>query len=276
MPTPELRGTLRVGGIVCVTLALLGAFGAVSLVYPPARAGVVRTWHRIVCRLAGIRVRVHGAPLAPRGSLLVANHVSYMDVLAIGSLGDISFVAKGEVARWPVIGNLARLVGTIFATRERGHACRQIGELAARLDERRTVAFFPEGTTTRGRTVLPFKSALFEAAKGRPDLLVQPMAIAYAWDSAGLALPVCKRPIYPWTGQATLLPHLWALLKHRGGAADIVIGQPVHAARFESRKALAAYCHAECIRALAHARRRPPTIANQESWLPLPVYRTLA
>jgi lyso-ornithine lipid O-acyltransferase len=275
MLSPELRGTLRAAGIVSVTLALLAAFGAVSLLHPPARASVVRTWHRIVCRLAGISVRVHGAPLAPPGSLLVANHVSYMDVLAIGSLGDISFVAKGEVAGWPLIGNLASLVGTIFATRERGQACRQIDEIGARLAAGRTVAFFPEGTTTRGRTVLPFKSALFEAAKGCEHLLVQPIAITYAWDTAGLAPPVCHQPVYPWTGQATLLPHLWMLLKHRGGAADVVIGEPVTAARFGSRKALAAYCHTECAHALARARQRPLLAADEKPWLPLPVYRTL-
>ena len=159
-----------------VTAALIFPFAS-----PAARAGFVRRWAQGMMHALGAQLRIDGAAPAP-GSLLVANHVSWLDILAIASCTPAIFVAKSEVRDWPAIGWLAARARALFLKRSSGRSLLRVkNRIAALLLERGTVAIFPEGTTSDGSLLLLFRSGLLQAAVdgGRP---VQPVAIAYYGD----------------------------------------------------------------------------------------------
>lgn len=170
-------------------------------------------WHRRACRILGLRVRVLGEP-EPTPALYAANHVSWLDVAALGATIPADFVAKSEVAGWPAIGLLARAGGTVFLRRECGRsAARAVETLIERLACGRSVVVFPEGTSTAGRDVLPFKSALFEAP-ARLGCDVQPVSIRYR-EGASVA---------PFIGDDSFLPHLLRVLAEPETEVELFFG----------------------------------------------------
>lgn len=163
---------------------------------------IVQGWNRSVCKILNLKLIINGQPDG-QAKLWVANHISWLDIIALGGLLPCQFVAKGEVAEWPVVGFLAQGIGTLFA--QRGDA-RQTATLAEqmswRLRQGRGLLLFPEGTTTPGDTVLKFHSKLFKPAQ-LTGIPVQPIALRYQGDKAQLA---------PFIGEDEFLPHLWRLL----------------------------------------------------------------
>lgn len=267
------RALVRLTALVGVTIGLLALYAAVSVAGEDARRRVVQVWHRCASRIVGVHVATRGYVATP-GTLLVANHVSYLDVLALGALSEASFVAKASIATWPIIGTLAKLANTLFVERRGRNCVGQVEMIAGVLEAGRSVVLFAEGTSTTGRTVLPFKSTLFEAARG----LVQPVSIVYAKDITGSDLPIEERRIHPWIGEDLLMPHLWALLQHRGVVCEILFHEPVSASAFESRKALADHCRDACGRGLVVTRRRRAAFPNLEDsgdWLGSPIFGLL-
>ena len=190
--------------------------------------------HRLFLRLFGVRVRVVGSPPRPGGPVLVlSNHVSWLDIPVIASLVPISFVAKSEIAGWPLVGGLARLQRSIFIDRSRRSATAETNTtIARRLAAGDAVVIFPEGTTGDGLRLLPFRSSLIGAAKAALDtppldaVLLQPLALVY---SRRRGLPVTRRelPDIAWYGDMELGPHLTLFV--RGGPLDVVAvwGEPV-------------------------------------------------
>ncbi|MDO9417737.1 lysophospholipid acyltransferase family protein [Pararhizobium sp.] len=230
-------GWLRIGWVTVsiglVTLALLPfqlLFLGLGL---PLKRRLPRCWHRACCFLIGIRVHVHGAPDGRRPLLLSANHVSWKDILILGSIADVTFVAKSEVKSWPVFGVLARLQETIFVVREEkrrvGH---QANEIALRLAAGEIVVLFPEGTTSDGNRLMEIKSSLFGAAGSAVPhsptgmVHIQPVAIAYT-GIQGMAMGRYHRPLAAWPGDITMLPHLIGILREGAIEVDVVFGQPV-------------------------------------------------
>jgi 1-acyl-sn-glycerol-3-phosphate acyltransferase len=148
-------------------------------------------FHRVellsrVCSLLRIRVRVTGEPVRRRAVLFVSNHVSWADILVIGSIAPVAFVAKREVADWPLVGITAKAQRTVFVDRVRRHQTGDaVGEIVKRIENGASVALFAEGTSSDGNRVLPFRSALLgavEEAAGRgsvDSILIQPMSICY-------------------------------------------------------------------------------------------------
>ncbi len=135
---------------------------------------------RAVARLAGMRVRVEGAP-RPARALYVANHLSWLDIIALSGATGCSLVSKAEVGDWPMVGFLARANRSVFVRREdRRGASQQVEMLRAALSGERPVAVYPEGTVNDGRSLLPFRAALLAAVAPPPDgVVVQPVAIDY-------------------------------------------------------------------------------------------------
>jgi lyso-ornithine lipid O-acyltransferase len=185
-------------------------------------------YQRFLCRVFGLRVRVIGTPVQDRGVLMVSNHTSYFDIIAIGGTVHVSFVAKSEVASWPLFGTFARLQRTVFVQRQRRA---QIGDvrdqIATRLIEGDALVLFPEGTSDDGNRVLPFKSALFGAAEtdiGKDGHIehvpVQPVSITYV-GVHGLPMGREYRPLFAWYGDMDLVPHLWEALVT--GPIDVVL-----------------------------------------------------
>jgi 1-acyl-sn-glycerol-3-phosphate acyltransferase len=235
-----------------------------------------RFYHRSCCRILGLRVRRLGEPTEKRPVLFACNHISYLDITALGSVIAGSFVAKAEVSRWPLFGWLARMQRCVFVDRRVGSTARQRDALARRLAENGAVMLFPEGTSHDGNRLLPFKSALFAAAMpqpGAPPITVQPVSVAYT-RLDGTPIGRGLRPLFAWYGDMTMPGHLWRLIGL--GLIEIVIEfhPPTTFAECGSRKALAAYCEAQCSFGLSAAltgrRQRLPEPPPRERPQPVP------
>lgn len=202
---------------------------------------------RMVCAIIGIKVAPAGALPAPAPRFVVANHVSWTDIVALASLYPFVFLAKAEVANWPVLGFLARLQGTIFVRRgARSEIPRINAALCDVLRDRRDLVVFPEGTSSDGTQVLRFNPAHFDAIQSYAgDAVVAPVAIRYARDGAPVDVG--------WYGDMTFLPHLWALMKGGGVRCHIMFGDPVDA-RGKDRKSIAAETEAQVRGLLANGR----------------------
>jgi 1-acyl-sn-glycerol-3-phosphate acyltransferase len=191
---------------------------------------IPKRYQHFLSRIFGIRVTVIGKPVQDRGVLMVANHTSYLDIIALGGIARVSFVAKSEVASWPLFGTFARLQRTVFVERERRTKTAQSrDQIRERLAEGDALVLFPEGTSSDGNRVLPFKSALMGAAEaqvgtdanGKPiHVPVQPVSITYV-GLHGIPMGRENRPLYAWYGDMELVDHLWEGLVT--GPADLVI-----------------------------------------------------
>ncbi|HEY8564827.1 MAG TPA: lysophospholipid acyltransferase family protein [Beijerinckiaceae bacterium] len=210
-------------------------------------------FHRLVLRLFGVRVREIGRP--PRGpGLVLANHVSWLDIPVMGSLQPLSFVAKSEIAGWPVIGLFAKLQRSVFIERARKtHTAEVNATVARRLASGDAVVLFPEGTTGDGNRLLPFRSSLVGAAgaalgEGLDRIALQPLAVAYT-HRHGLPVTRRERPEIAWYGDMDLAPHLAAFV--RGGPLDVVVawGEPIPFDGASDRKRATAAAE-EAVRAL--------------------------
>lgn len=200
-----------------------------------------RSWARALAWILGLRVRFEGAPPSGR-YLLIANHLSYMDVVTLMCVVDARFLSKAEVAGWPLIGPVARFAGTLFVDRtRRTDLPRVIGEIDRSLAAGRGVAFFPEGTSTAGFEVLPFRPSLFEVA-ARGELEVACAALHYQTPAhePPAEWSVC------WWGDAGFLEHFWPLLGLSRYEAVVSFSE----ARLwnADRKQLAEEAHAEVVR----------------------------
>lgn len=216
-------------------------------------------YHRLVCRILGVRVEVVGA--APRhGPLLIAcNHVSWLDIVVLSSVAPVSFVAKNEVARWPLFGSLARLQRTVFVDRARRHATGGArDEMRERLKAGDILVLFAEGTSGDGRSVLPFKSSFFGAAD-EPGVLVQPVTLAYRGHRN---LPMNRRllPVYAWYGDMELAPHLLGALRAGPIEVTVVCQPPLSLSGELNRKGLARHAEEQVRRSLALALHDPSKI----------------
>jgi 1-acyl-sn-glycerol-3-phosphate acyltransferase len=201
-----------------------------------------RFYHRRCCRILGLDVRTVGEPITARPVLFAANHVSYTDITVLGSLIAGSFVAKSEVAGWPLFGQLAKLQRSVFVDRQVRSTARQRDAIAERLAAGDALILFPEGTSGDGNFVLPFKSALFSVVYSRDQpVTVQPVSVAYT-KLDGLPIGRMLRPFFAWYGDMDLAPHLWRLLGLGRIEAVVEFHPPVLLADFPTRKALAEYC----------------------------------
>jgi lyso-ornithine lipid O-acyltransferase len=203
-----------------------------------------RFYHRLCLRLLGFDLVVNGRRLRDRPVLFVCNHVSYLDIMVLGSVITGSFIAKAEVAGWPGFGLLAKLQRTVFVERRRSAVARHGDAIAERLKVRDNLILFAEGTSTDGTRVLPFKSGLLAAAErevdGRP-LKVQPVSIAYTRLN-GMPLGRGLRPFLAWYGDMELAPHLWDVVALGRITVVVEFHDPTSLEEAGSRKALAIVC----------------------------------
>ncbi|MBB4197023.1 1-acyl-sn-glycerol-3-phosphate acyltransferase [Rhodoblastus sphagnicola] len=214
---------------------------------------------RTVCFLLGLRVVFDGAALGPKPRMIVSNHVSWSDILVFASRETPCFVAKSEVADWPVFGAFARAQDTIFVKRDsRSDVARVNAAMAEKMRAGEDVLLYGEGTSSDGADVLAFKPSLFAAAR---DLLrlypevaavtIQPAAIAYV-ASRGKKLDAEGRRVLAWFGDAELAPHIWTLLKHAPVDCRVRFGEALAYGAETDRKAIAAETEAR-VRRLAAA-----------------------
>ncbi|MBF9233145.1 lysophospholipid acyltransferase family protein [Microvirga alba] len=190
-------------------------------------------FHRIFLRLFSLRVVEKGTPPGDDATLVLANHVSWLDIPVIGSVHPLSFIAKSEVETWPVIGLFAKLQRSVFIDRQRKKATAEVRHaLAHRLVKGEVMVLFAEGTTGDGNRLLPFRSSLVGAAQTAlmddsiERVYLQPLAISYTRRN-GLPVTRRERPAIAWYGDMELAPHLG--LFFRDGPIDAVVtwGEPV-------------------------------------------------
>ena len=201
-----------------------------------ARAQWVQQGCRRVLRVFNAEVRSTGK--VPKSGLLVSNHLGYLDILALSALTPSVFVAKREVRHWPVFGWFARLGGTLFADRERKLQVAELSkELRTVLDSGALVILFPEGTSSGGQTVLPFKSSLLEPATGCCHALTASL-IAYRLEDGDVSEEVWK--------DMTFVPQLINLLSKKRVEVAVRFSELRHGST--NRKELARQLHAEVLK----------------------------
>ena len=205
-------------------LPVMTAQAVLRLVSPSLAQKFPHHYYRWLNRSMRARVTVTGQAITDEPCLLISNHASWQDILLLGGTMPVSFVAKSDVADWPVIGTLAKLGGTLFIDRTRRQAAGTTkNEMQERLEAGGSIVLFPEGTTNDGNQVLPFKSSLFGASQleinGQP-VKVQPVSIAYqkVW---GLPMSRARRTLFAWPGDIGFGAHLWRNLI--SGPLDVTI-----------------------------------------------------
>jgi len=202
----------------------------------PPNARWLRWMLHCSLRIVGGRLRVTGTP--PVSGLIVCNHLSYIDIAALGSACPCSFVSKEEVRRWIFIGWAAELAGTVFVRRaHRSEVAGQVDAIKRAIARGVPIVLFPEGTSTDGSQVLPFRSALLQAAL-ETGCVVTPAALSYHADPPGDTVrDIC------WWGGVGFMPHLWRFLALRSFEVTVSFGsgRPGEA----DRKAEALRLHAE-------------------------------
>ncbi len=251
MPEPTVLwsrwlATGRLFACAVWTIALAPVQYVASRLRLPLARRLPRFYHRTVCRILGIRFEVIGRRSRRRPTLFIANHTSYLDIPIMGAMLDASFVAKQEIKDWPIFGLLARLQNSIFVDRDairQAHV--QTEHLRHRLAARDSLILFPEGTTSDGNRLLPFKSSLLAVAeqpvRGK-HLLVQPVTVAYT-HLDGMPIGHHLRPMFAWYADMELLPHLWQFAGLGRLTVTITFGEPVNSRDFASRKALCAHAN---------------------------------
>lgn len=248
LPTITALGYLRVAlrGFFMAVILGLGVLTS-SLVRLPEGLihGSARPWTsritvavcRLVLRALGLSRTEKGTPMSTPG-IFAANHSSWLDIFILNAGAPLIFVSKAEVAGWPGIGLLAKITGTVFVRRNRTEASAQKDIFETRLTSGQRLLFFPEGTSTDGRRVLPFKPTLFAALFSDPlhqTQYVQPVSVVYT-------APKDRDPrFYGWWGDMDFGPHLLHMLAEpRHGTVALIWHPPLKVSDFESRKTLSA------------------------------------
>lgn len=262
----RIRAVRRLVFILLWTLIAIPIQAVLLLL--PGRGKIVfaKAYHRTLCWLIGLRIQVLGEQTRDRPVLFVSNHSSWLDILVLGATLEACFVAKHEVGTWPVIRTVAKLGRTVFVSRTRSGTRGEAGEIRTRLGQGDSVILFPEGTTSDGGRVLPFRSAFLSVADHAHR--VQPVSVVF--DRLG-GLPACRRdrPLFAWYGDTDILTHFWRLARRANARATIVLHEPLDPADYPDRKALTAACSAVVAEGCAALRQnrpvtplRPPAIAS--------------
>lgn len=251
---------LLTGALISLAVAALNVLG-----HPPGwRNAVVRWWHRRLCRILALQLEVSGTPR--EHALLVSNHISWLDIPVLGAQGHIVFLSKADVRRWPVIGWMAAVAGTLFIERGANRFAEVIAAVRASADSGVSVVVFAEGTTTDGAQVLRFLPRLFavvqpcgtEIAKHpgayAPTRRLQPIALRYGSGSQPHA-------IAPFIGDDTLVRHLWRVLKHPGIPVQLCF-LPCIPTEGQDRRALAASTRGAIQSALGLDLQPPPSASD--------------
>jgi len=243
--------------------------GLVLLLRLPFWNMLPRAFHRLGCVFLGMRVTVIGQPATGRPTLLVSNHISWTDIIAIGSVADVTFVAKSEVRDWFFVGFMAGLQRTIYVDRNRrSDAGRTSREMGLHMAAGNAVLLFAEGQSDIGTHVLPFRSALIGAAQhamidaGAKDVLIQPLTIAYT-KLQGLPVSRNERSLIAWIKSKSVGENIREILT--GGVKEVTVsfGTPMPLTQGANRKAVSKSAEDEVRRmlvALNRGQKLPVTV----------------
>jgi 1-acyl-sn-glycerol-3-phosphate acyltransferase len=238
----QLRAMRRAVWIIALLLVSM-PIQAVLLRLPGRRKiDFAAFFWKTIAGFLGLKVRVIGTRLENRAGerpvIYVCNHSSWADIPAVGGQIKGCFVSKDDVAGWPIIGTVARLGRTVFVTRNRTGTLRERDEMQEKLASGDALILFPEGTSSDGARVLPFRSSFFAAAYGEVKPIIQPVSVVYD-RLAGLPVSHATRSVFAWYGDMDLAPHVWQLAQWQGKRVTLMFHAPLDPLDFADRKALA-------------------------------------
>ncbi len=238
--TSRLRALRRMAAVFAWTAPSL-LIQAVCVMLPGrAKVAFAKLYWAVFARLLGLHVRVIGE-LASRSSdrpvIYVSNHSSWVDIPVVGGVLDGCFVAKGDVAGWPVVGTIARLGRSVFVTRQRGSTVRERDKMQGLLAGGDNLILFPEGTSSDGSRVLPFRSSFFSVAQSEARPIIQPVSVVYD-RLGGLPTGRANRPVFAWYGDMDIASHAWRMSRCAGLRVTVLLHTPIDPARFPNRKAM--------------------------------------
>lgn len=218
--------------LAALTLLLAAGLAILFLIFiflpHRQRLTMKRTWSRLLLAICGIRLRGDtGPPTLPQGPVLVVmNHVSWLDIFVLNARIPSTFVAKAEIRRWPLVGWLVAGSGTVFIERGSRHAVRHVNhEIIRRMAQGEIVAFFPEGSTSEGHTMLPFHTSLFamaipEPESGRGAASVVPVALRYFQGDRPSTIPA-------YVGDQSLVDSIYKILSAQDLSVRVAILEPI-------------------------------------------------
>jgi 1-acyl-sn-glycerol-3-phosphate acyltransferase len=243
-----LRASRRLLLVLLCTAVAVPVQAILVLLPGSAKVRFARLYWRVVCRSIGLSVQVIGVAAqrtaGGRPIVYVSNHSSWLDILVLGGQLQGCFIAKRELTHWPLIATVARLGRSVFVRRHRGSMLHERDDMLARLVRGDNLILFPEGTSSDGSRVLPFRSAFLSIAElpvtadGKPPL-VQPVSVVYDRLS-GLPTGRANRPLFAWYGDMDIASHFWRLAQHCGLRVTVVLHATLDPRAFPSRKALTA------------------------------------
>lgn len=250
--------------MVFIALLLLPFQAAGILLNSRLQRIVPNLFHRAACAVIGVRITQIGERTRESPALILSNHASWLDIIVLGAIAPVVFVAKSEVANWPLFGWLAKLQRTVFVERERRH---KTGDAARAMGDRLlggdAVVLFPEGTSSDGIRILPFRSALIGSvhhaigdSTHHDRVTVQPVSLAYV-RYGGVPVGRALRDKVAWYGDVDLIPHLLGVFS--SGAVDVTVswGEPIGYGMTANRKEIARDAESAVRRMTARALRSP-------------------
>lgn len=236
----------RVPALLLWLVLMPSLFFLLSLLRVPWHSEVPHYFHQGVQRIFGLNVKFSGEQSQLKPTFYVSNHISYLDIFVLGGIRAY-FIAKSEVAGWPLLGKLARFQNTLFIERKPSRARQQLEYLSTHLDDGNSLILFPEGTSTNGVHVEPFKSSLFEAARNLDSgkkVAIQPITVVYT-KQAGRAMNQAARDYYAWYANMPFTSHFFSLFALKKVEVKVHFHPVTYLNDFETRKACADHCQAQ-------------------------------
>jgi 1-acyl-sn-glycerol-3-phosphate acyltransferase len=210
--------------------------------------GFARLYHRLCLKIFRIKVIIEGQIDSASNIVYVSNHASHLDIPVIASVLRTAFIAKLDVASWPLFGTLGRLQRTHFISRNPRHAERERNIFDKRLTEPLPLVLFAEGTSTSGEKIKPFKSTLFDVFLNK-NIKIQPFTLSILETDKKTAKTIQQKEIYAW-GDIPITEHLWLFSKSKGAVIKLKFQQPILANCYNDRKSLSNDCYQSVLEGL--------------------------
>ncbi len=224
----------------CIVMVVVNLFWRVLRIPKLEKSYFI--FHTGCCLIFNLKLKVKGRCSTSRPTLFLSNHISYLDIFVLGSCVPAFFIAKSEVASWPVLGWLAKIQNTLFFERKSKRVRQQMAIMSEHFNNDGNLILFPEGTSTDGEHVKPFKSSLLQSVEDLDKaVLIQPVTLVYT-RYKGEAMDRATRDQYAWYDTMPFTAHFFTAMGLAKAEVELVFHEPVKLSDFETRKECAQYC----------------------------------
>ncbi len=245
----SLVAGVKVTSYLILTLSLIPVQWALLRFFPKLNPyAFPQFYHRLCCQIFRIKVIVEGEIDHSDHVVYISNHVSYLDIPVIASTLRTAFIAKLDVASWPLFGTLGRLQRTFFISRNPRHADKEKNAFLDRLKEPLPLVLFAEGTSTLGEKIIPFKSSLFDVFLNK-NIRLQPMTISILEVDEEKAVSEKQKEIFAW-GDVEIPEHMWRFSKGKGCVIKLTFQKPILSHSYNDRKQLSNDCYERVLEGL--------------------------